>query len=177
MGGPVRERFWPGNLMALGIFVVLVSFWWAGMRTLITFMLLSKVFAALAFAGNLIPYAWSGARLGMERFEWFLFNLLAVGPLVFSALLWINYFVTGPDRHYMLMSGGSNVDIHQYWIEHAELPENEPFDPAAMDAATAERFVAVQGERSVFTLARGCLGYDVIKTYTYVDVEGMPSDH
>ena len=33
----------------------------------------------------------------MERLEWFLFNLLAVGPIVMSLLLWLNYLGHGPE--------------------------------------------------------------------------------
>jgi hypothetical protein len=48
------------------------------------------------FAGNLVPYRWLGERLGMERLEWFLFNLIGAGPLLLSALLWANYLFHGP---------------------------------------------------------------------------------
>jgi hypothetical protein len=34
----------------------------------------------------------------MERLEWFLFNLLAVGPFVLSFLLWLNLLVHGEER-------------------------------------------------------------------------------
>lgn len=162
MGDGGRERYWPGNLMALGIFTILVSFWWVGMRTFIGMMALSKVLAVLAFTGNLLPYSWSGARLGMERLEWFLFNVLAVGPLLFSALLWVNYGVTGPERHYRLTDDGS-VDVHRHWLEQGAMPPSEPFDPGRLDAAERARFLERHGERAVFTLARGCLGYDVIR--------------
>ena len=165
MGGTERERYWPSNLMALGIFIVVVSFWWVGMRTLITFMLLSKVFAVVAFAGNLLPYAWSGARLRMERLEWFLFNLLAVGPLLLSALLWTNYLVTGPDRDYIALTHEGRIDIHRYWINHGGLPEHVPFDPANMDAATL-RYFTMRDDQPLFSLARGCFGFEVVRDRT-----------
>lgn len=161
--GGVREHYWPGNLMALGIFTILVSFWWVGMRTFVSLMLLSKVLAVLAFGGNLLPYARSGGRWGMERLEWFLFNVLAVGPLLFSTLLWANYTFTGPERHYRLTEDGS-VDVHRYWLEQDELPPHEPFDPASLRAADRAGFLDRHLERTVFTLARGCLGYDVLRS-------------
>ncbi len=174
MGGGEHERYWPGNLMALGIFVVLVSFWWVGMRTLISFTLLSKVFAVAAFVGNLLPYAWSGARLGMERLEWFLFNLLAIGPLLFSALLWTNYFVTGPERDYIALTHEGRIDIHRYWIDHGELPEHVHFDPTHMDVA-ALRYFMMRDDQPMFTLARGCLGFDVVQDRTRIEVLGRPA--
>ena len=169
MGDRVRERYWPGNLMALGIFVVVVSFWWVGMRTLITFMLLSKVFAVAAFVGNLLPYARSGARLGMERLEWFLFNLLAVGPLLLSSLLWTNYLVTGPERDYIALTHEGRIDVHRYWINHGELPEHALFAPTNMDAATL-RYFMMRDDQPMFTLALGCFGFEVVQDRTRMEV-------
>jgi hypothetical protein len=94
--GMAREQNWPGTLMGLGVFVGLVSFYTVVHWTLITADLLFRLFLILCFVGNLLPYMRSGLRLGMERLEWFLFNLLAVGPLGTSLLLWLNFLGHGP---------------------------------------------------------------------------------
>ncbi|MEZ4757326.1 MAG: hypothetical protein R2817_10910 [Flavobacteriales bacterium] len=95
--GGVRDQRWPGTLMGIGIFVGLGSMVTVVPWTLIDPGLLFRIFLVLAFGGNLLGYGRAGLRLGMERLEWFLFNLLAVGPLLLSALLWLNYLGHGPE--------------------------------------------------------------------------------
>ncbi len=92
----VRDRRWPGTLMALGVFVALVSALTVVPWTLVEPVVLLRFFVGLCFIGNVLPYARSGLRMGMERLEWFLFNVLAIGPLVTSGLLWANYLFHGP---------------------------------------------------------------------------------
>jgi hypothetical protein len=96
--GRVKEQYWPGTLMGLGIFFALGSLFTVAVWTLIEPRLLLRIFLVLCLAGNLVPYMGSGLRLGMERLEWFLFNLLAVGPILTSLLLWANFLVHGPSR-------------------------------------------------------------------------------
>jgi hypothetical protein len=94
--GHVRDQRWPGTLMALGVFTAIVSMVTVVPWTLIDAQWLLRVLLFLCFSGNLIPYLRSGLVLGMERLEWFLFNLLAVGPLGISLLLWSNFIFHGP---------------------------------------------------------------------------------
>jgi hypothetical protein len=96
--GKVREQYWPSTFMGFGIFVGLFSFFTVVYWTLIAPDLLFRFFLVLCFVGNLLPYMRSGLWLGMERLEWFLFNLLAVGPLGTSLLLWLNFLGHGPVR-------------------------------------------------------------------------------
>jgi len=90
----VREQTWPGTAMGIGLFIGMFSLFTVAPWTLIDVPLLFRV-ALFAFAGNLLPYSRVGLRSGMERLEWFLFNLLAVGPIGTSVLLWANFFVHG----------------------------------------------------------------------------------
>lgn len=94
--GRVREQYWPGTLMGFGIFIALGSLFTVATWTLLDPMMLLRIFLVLCFAGNLLPYLRSGLWLGMARLEWFLFNLLAVGPIGTSALLWLNFLAHGP---------------------------------------------------------------------------------
>jgi hypothetical protein len=151
VGRAPKDNTWPGTLMAFGILLLLVSFWSVAQWTLITYLLLSKVFAVLAFAGNLLPYAWSGLRLGMEKLEWFLFNLLAIGPITLSALL-------------------------AYWIMNGALPEHFPFDPLRPDTAALQRLDQHRGEKALLIMATGCLGFEVIKEVGKVEVTSPPDD-
>ncbi len=81
--------------MALGVFVALVSALTVVPWTLIEPVVLLRFFIGLCFIGNLLPYARSGLRLGMERLEWFFFNLLAIGPMLTAFLLWFNFIFHG----------------------------------------------------------------------------------
>lgn len=94
--GRVRDQRWPGTLMAVGVFSAIVSMVSVVPWTLVDAGLLFRGLLFLCFAGNLVPYLRTGLALGMERLEWFLFNLLAVGPLGMGLLLWANFLLHGP---------------------------------------------------------------------------------
>jgi len=159
-----RDQSWPGTLMVFGIFVVVISFWWVGTRTLVSYMELARWFALFAFVGNLLPYQWVGLRMGMERLEWFLFNLLAVGPFVFSGLLWLNLLVHGPQQFAIIQSDISLEFVRNYWMVNGELPPSEPLHLLPGEAPDpSEQYGSVGGH--VIGTARGVLGYEVITTY------------
>lgn len=162
--GGVREQTWPGTLMVLGIFVGVISFWWVGSKTFITYTGLGRWFALFAFAGNLLSYSRAGLRLGMERLEWFLFNLLAVGPFLFSLALWVNLEIHGPERRYIIHMNGVAYDVRRYWLATGELPPNTPVDPSVRGTADDPLEKAPIGAHLLGT-ARGVLGYEVISTW------------
>lgn len=161
--GRVREQYWPGTLMALGIFALLATvvfltpFIFIGIGTLFRWLLL------FAFVGNLLPYAWSGLRWGMERLEWFLFNLLAVGPFLFSLAIVLNFTVHGPEELF-LVGGLGDRSVTRYWAENGGLP---PHLPLPQDPKELEALVNTEGELGDFVLgmADGCLGYAVVTTW------------
>jgi len=122
--GMAREQYWPSTLMGLGIFVGLFSFFTVVHWTLIAPDLLFRIFLVLCFAGNLLPYMRSGLWLGMERLEWFLFNLLAVGPLGTSLLLWLNFLGHGPitvsDHSVAFADAGRTMITYHFVDGHLE---------------------------------------------------------
>lgn len=148
--------------MVLGIFTLIISFWWVGTRTLVTYMELARWFAFFAFIGNLWPYTRGGLRLGMERLEWFLFNLLAVGPFVFSTLLWLNLLAHGPQHYAVLHFPGGLEGVRRYWMEAGELPPSTALEVRNADEALSNG--GPIGSHLIGT-AKGVLGYDVIVTY------------
>lgn len=168
----VREQSWPGTLMALGIFVLITSFWAAAGRTLVSYVVLARWFALFAFAGNLLPYSRVGLRSGMERLEWFLFNLLAVGPFVFSLLLWLNLLVHGPERFSITGYNGDIIQVRSYWMVHGRLPPGEPF--SSNTGSIADHPGPVGGH--FIGTATGLLGYEVITTYTQYATPAGASD-
>jgi hypothetical protein len=169
VGPGVKDNYWPGTTMAVGILVLLVSFWSVGQLTFIGFLTLSKVFATLAVIGNLLPYAWSGLRLGMEKLEWLLFNVLAVGPLVLSALLWVNYAITGEERDYAVYLR-PRYSVVAHWRATGELPRNVELDFAHLPYDEVVRLAKDSKAAGHLVVARGCLGYDVVKHWGPMDL-------
>lgn len=148
------EQFWPGTLMALGVFVWLVSFWFIATRTFIQFSELLRWFALFAFAGNLVPYKIIAARLKMERLEWFLFNLLAIGPFLFAIALCCNFFFHGKEIKY-LVPQAYGMDVVRYWRENDALPVMIPVE--------FEEQIQIAGPGDqLLVIAKGSLGYDVM---------------
>lgn len=149
--------------MVLGIFVLLASFWWAGTRTLISYMELGRWFALFAFAGNLLPYKKVGLALGMERLEWFLFNVLAVGPLVLSSLLWLNLVVHDEERTSITAYAGDVMELRSYWMANDALPPQEAVTSTLEQVMAMPPMGAVGGH--YLGTAKGILGYEVVTTY------------
>lgn len=154
----MRDRSWPGTFMAIGLFVALISALTVVPWTLIAPGTLLRFFIGLCFIGNLLPYARSGLRMGMERLEWFLFNLLAIGPLLTCGLLWANYLVHGPvstSTHAV-----SEVEDHRTYITYT-------FADGFLDAHWMARSIYRDlpdrhGHILEVGVARGLLGIDVV---------------
>ena len=156
--GGVRERYWPGTLMGLGIFFGLVSMFTVAPWTEIDHTLLFRFFLGLCFAGTLLPYMRSGLRMGMERSEWFLFNLLAVGPIGTSLLLWTNFVLHGDP--WVTEHGVRSVEVGNTVVTYAfsdgYLEEHEFARSVYKDwYATAGDFVRI-------TEANGLFGVKVV---------------
>lgn len=92
----MREQRWPGTLMAIGVVSLVIDTFTVVRWTLIEPDKLLRLLALLCFIGGLLPYRWVAYRWGMARLEWFLFGLLAVGPLLMGVLLWTNFLFHGP---------------------------------------------------------------------------------
>ncbi|MBK7946532.1 MAG: hypothetical protein IPJ85_15095 [Flavobacteriales bacterium] len=154
----VRDRRWPGTLMAIGVFVGLLSALTVVPWTLIEHGLLLRFFIGLCFVGNLLPYARSGLRMGMERLEWFLFNLLAIGPLVTCSLLWANFIFHGP-----VVSGTHavvTIDDHGTYLTY-----NFSDDYLAehwMARSNYRDWPDAHGRRLNVSTATGLLGFEVV---------------
>jgi hypothetical protein len=156
-----REQYWPGTLMALGLFAFIVTFWAGQAVTFITFVELFRWLALFCFAGNLLPYMRSGLALGMERLEWFLFNLLAIGPLLFTVLLWTNFLLRDEPVAYLLSGNPSRLDVLAHWQAHGELPPGRPVN-GILAQLTAEERAKGYVLGPLLQVSKGALGYDVI---------------
>ncbi len=159
--------------MAVGILLFIVLFWTIGQRTLISFIDLFRWFALFAFAGNLLPRRWYAERFAMDRFEWFWFNLLGVGPMLFCACMLLNFFVHGPEQK-MLVKTGRDLDLHGYWQEHQALPPHLPW-PADFGSDPEQDRVAMATAGHgdvVYGLAEGMFGYMVVTSAKRVALGG-----
>lgn len=145
--------------MAFGVIVWLVAFWFLGSRTLIGYSELFRWFALFAFAGNLVPYRFSGLKLGMERGEWFFFNLLAVGPFLFAIGLGTNYFVHSTPESFAVPHR-QVPDVHRYWIETGNLPQMKPIN----EGSRSDHIGWVE-----IGIANGIFGYPVITTISPIE--------
>ena len=91
-----KERgYFAQTFMVLGIFVLLLTAYSVCQLTLVSVVGLLRIFFLLCFITLLIPHRYTGKRLGMGMFEWFLFNVLAVGPWSFALIMWGNFFLHG----------------------------------------------------------------------------------
>lgn len=156
-------------MMAVGVLLLIILFWSIGQLTLISYTGLFRWFILFSFAGDLLPRRWYSARFAMDRLEWFWFNLLAVGPMIFCACMLLNFFVHGPEQK-MLVQAGRDLDLHAYWQEHRALPPHLPWpvdfgnDPEKDRVAMA---TAGHGDM-VYGLAEGMFGYMVITSVQQV---------
>lgn len=156
--GRVREQYWPGTLMGFGIFIGLASASTVAPWTEIAPGLLFRVFLVLCFAGNLLPYLRSGLWLGMERLEWFLFNLLAVGPIGTSLLLWMNFLVHGEpyttEHDVGRVEAGRTLVVYHFKDHYLEEHVNA--------RSTYQDWYDIVGHRVRITEANGLFGWTVV---------------
>ncbi|MBK9286580.1 MAG: hypothetical protein IPN38_02570 [Flavobacteriales bacterium] len=156
-----REQYWPGTLMAFGMLTWIATFWWGQAVTFITYGGMFRWLAFFCFVGNLLPYVRSGLVLGMERFEWFMFNLLAVGPFTFSILLWFNFGMRGEATIYILDGNYSRQETLSHWRDEGSLPTGRRSDELSGRLTQNEELRGlVIGP--LLGVSRGALGYEVI---------------
>jgi len=157
-GPQVRDRRWPGTLMAIGVFVALLSVLTVVPWTLIEPAMMLRFFIGLCFVGNLLPYANSGLRMGMERFEWFFFNLLAIGPMLTALLLWVNFLFHGPATsasHVVV-----RVEDHGTYLTY--IFRDGYLDSFWMARSTYRDWPDSHGHILEVSTAKGLLGIDVL---------------
>ena len=152
--------------MLIGLFAMIIAFWWVAASVLVSYWIIGRLFCAFAFAGNLAYGAWTRRVLGMSRSYWFMFNLLAIGPLLFCLFFGLNaLFATGP-ASYLIREPISGMGLKAFWVEHGELPPMVFKVPGTTVAADPE-----QQEFSVMRVSHGLFGFDVIgwREPVYVD--------
>lgn len=158
---------WPTTLMVLGVIMAPLMFFTVGENTFITYNTLFRWFILFALVGNLVPSRWCAAALKMDRKEWFLFSLLAIGPFLFSTGLLVNRMFHGPPEYIVVEQGGW-VDPMRYWREQGEMLPNRPWqgktwpgDGAEISWEDLEALSALRPGDALYAVADGVLGYRV----------------
>ena len=146
--------------MVLGLFSMLVAFWWVAGAVLVTYWVVGRLFCAFAFVGNLFYGAWTRRVFGMSKPFWFMFNLLAIGPCLFCMFFALNgAFTKDPQRY--VVPGEMRHGLKAYWIGHRELP--------AWILSTPGTRVVLENPRDtagmhiqVLCVSEGLFGFDVM---------------
>lgn len=142
-------------LMLIGLFAMIVAFWWVVASVLVTYLIIGRLFCAFAFAGNLAYGAWTRRVFGMSRSYWFMFNLLAIGPMLFCLFFGLNALFATGSKTYLVSEPIAGMGVKAYWIDHGELP------PVRWEGTT---IVADPEKRefSVMRVSRGLFAFKVI---------------
>lgn len=143
--------------MVVGLFAMLVAFWWVAASVLVSYWIVGRLFCAFAFAGNLVYAAWTRRLFGMSRPFWFMFNLLAIGPLLFCLFFGLNALFAVEEDSYIVHEPLSGMGLKAYWIEHGSLPPFVLASPGTSVPGDLE-----EDEFSVMRVSRGLFGFEVI---------------
>ena len=155
--------------MLIGLFSMIVAFWWVASAVLVSYWVVGRLFCGLAFAGNLVYGEKVRGLFSMSRSYWFMFNLLAIGPFLFCAFFGMNALFSSDPRTFIVREPLSGLGIKQHWVEHGLLP---PIVIAAPGSTIVLTGTMDPGKRefSVLRLSKGLLGFDVMgwREPTYV---------
>ena len=143
--------------MVTGLFAMLVAFWWVAASVLVSYWIVGRLFCAVAFAGNLAYGAWTRRVFSMSRPLWFMFNLLAIGPLLFCAFFGLNALFATEARSFIIHEPVSGMGLKAYWIEHGTLPAVVLASPGTTVAGDPEDHAF-----SVMRISRGLFGFEVL---------------
>ena len=162
-----KDWHWAYSVMLAGLFLGLMSLAYVGNKTLVSFGFISRVLAFCCCFGLLIPMRFYMRWLGLDRLEALLFNVMGVGPLLCSTLLWLNFLVRTdrqteiyPVVSKELISGAYFQDITVSFTladsAWAEYPEVRRFE------ITEDNITIINGMEVKITVATGFLGYVVL---------------
>ena len=146
--------------MILGLFAMIVAFWWVAGAVLVTYWVVVRLFCGFAFVGNLFYGKWTRRVLGMSKPFWFMFNLLAIGPFLFCAFFAMNGVFTRNPQHYVV-PGEMRRGLKQQWVEDGHLPRWILETPGTRVLVTNPRDTAGLDVR-VLRVSTGLFGFDVM---------------
>lgn len=162
-----KDWHWAYSVMLIGLFFGLASLVIAGNKTLVSFGFISRVLAFCCCLGLLIPMRFYMKWLGLDRLEAVLFNVMGVGPIICSTLLWMNFLIRTDQQSEVypvlsreLIGGAYFQDITVAFTladsAWADYPEVRRFE------VTEDNVNIINGREVKITVATGLLGYRVL---------------
>ncbi len=169
-----KNWHWAYTVMLAGFFLGIFSLAFAGGKTLVSFAFLSRLLAFCCLAGLLIPMRLYSRWLGMNKLASFLFNVMGIGPLLCSILLWLNFFITADARQETYSIAQAKLVTAVYFddasvlftLERDAYKENPEFRRIGI---TSENVPLIYGKTLRITTAEGLLGYRVLLDIEVVD--------
>ncbi len=162
-----RDWHWMYTLMIIGIFLCVFTLAFVGHYTLVSKIFLSKVLAFVCFIGLLIPHRLYIRWFGANRWDALFFNLFAVGPLLFSSMMWLNFSIRTSSQQMVHEVVESYVVREDYpgteWLifhfKDSVLFEDEYLRRFEL---TEENVHYLRGRKVQYEIATGLLGYDIM---------------
>ena len=93
-----RTWHWSYTAMLLGWFIGIVTIYVIGLITVLNMYDFTRIIAFFCLSGLLIPLRFYRKYLSIDKLEVVFFNIMGVGPIIFSFLLLLNFFTAGPHR-------------------------------------------------------------------------------
>jgi hypothetical protein len=153
--------------MLIGFFGCMLSLPSVGSWTMLSWGYMARGLLFFCVIGLLLfPWRFYQRSLGINAFETFLFNVMGVGPLLFSLLLWSNFFLHGAveeetlrirDREFV---GQLFNPVYRYELEgsaYEKMPEYRRFGMERWDRKRLERARKVR-----YRTAKGLFGVKVM---------------
>lgn len=92
-----RAWHWTRTVMLVGFFACMASLPTVGSWTMLGWGTLARALTFFCVIGLLLfPWRFYQRFLGIDPLETFLFNVMGMGPFLFSLLLWSNFIFHGP---------------------------------------------------------------------------------
>lgn len=153
--------------MIIGLFGSLASLASVGSWTMASRTFLSQALALFCVLGLLLfPLRVYQRFLGINAFETFLFNVMGVGPLIFSTLLWVNLLFHDPaeeEVHQIKERGfiGQMLNpVFEFELEGNAFEEFPAYRRFQVKPEELERLK--KAEKVRYRTAKGALGYRVM---------------
>ncbi len=162
-----RPWHWTRTLMLLGFFACMLTLPSAGSCTVVSWTFMARTLTLFCILGLILfPWRFYQRALGINAFETFLFNVMGVGPMLFSLLLWSNFLIHGPVKEEVVrvqereFVGQMLNPVYKYELEgglYEDMPEFRRFT-----VSPSNNEMLREARKVEFRTARGLWGYRVI---------------
>lgn len=145
--------------MVFGVVLTLAVFWSLADLVFASRADLLRLLVLCSGLVLLLPFRWTGRRLGMERLEWVLFHVLGIGPFLFAGILGINFLLHDApvcSTHAILGSARSA------WYHRLELADGAFAEPPGVRRFEVEKIGRPWPDSLRICTARGVLGLEVV---------------